>query len=126
MPELVIMKLTFQGGSNISAIEQSADENGATMALVVAHNEETKMVSGASIVLGTGNNPSYISISADAINLEGVITANGRFQINTDGSMIATGGTIGGLKIQNGGITYGEKTLSRCHEIRMMNESYKN
>lgn len=99
-----------QGGSNISAIEQSADENGATMALVVAHNEETKMVSGASIVLGTGNNPSYISISADAINLEGVITANGTFQINTDGSMKATGGTIGGLTIQEGGITYGSKT----------------
>lgn len=99
-----------QGGSNISAIEQSADENGATMALVVAHNEETKMVSGASIVLGTGNNPSYISISADAINLEGVITANGTFQIKTDGSMTATGGTIGGLTIQEGGITYGSKT----------------
>lgn len=99
-----------QGGSNISAIEQSADEHGATMALVVAHNEETKMVSGASIVLGTGNNPSYISISADAINLEGVITANGTFQINTDGSMTATGGSIGGLTIQEGGITYGSKT----------------
>ena len=44
----------------------------------------------------------YISnakIKADRIILEGAVTANNYFKILTDGSMEATGGTIGGFKI---------------------------
>lgn len=51
---------------------------------------------------------SYISLSSETakisarkIELEGAITANGTFKINTDGNMVATGGEIAGIKIEN-------------------------
>lgn len=47
-----------------------------------------------------------VTILANHINLNGVVTANQTFKIDTDGSMTATGGTIGGF-------TIGDTTLSR-------------
>lgn len=47
-----------------------------------------------------------VNIQANHINLNGVVTANQTFKIDTNGSMTATGGTIGGF-------TIGSTTLSR-------------
>jgi hypothetical protein len=81
-----------------------SDDGGSTMSLIVRkQNDENQdiVLDGASIILNTdGENP-FISLSAKSINLEGVVTANQQFQINTDGSMIAIGGIIGGWTLDN-------------------------
>ena len=48
-----------------------------------------------------------VSISASKINLNGVVTANGYFKIQKDGSMEATSGKIGGATILKDGIYIG-------------------
>ena len=48
-----------------------------------------------------------VSISASKINLNGVVTANGYFKIQKDGSMEATSGKIGGATILEDGIYIG-------------------
>lgn len=56
----------------------------------------------------TKDGDGYISnakIKADRIILEGAVTANDYFKINTDGSMEATAGKIAGFKIVGNGLT---------------------
>ena len=65
-------------------------------------DSDSGTVTPASLILGINRNgDSTVKIEADSISLEGVVTANNDFQINTDGSMIATGGTIGGWTIND-------------------------
>ena len=51
------------------------------------------------IISSINQSPESISINASKINLNGVITANGTFQIDTLGNMTATGGKIGRFSI---------------------------
>lgn len=48
---------------------------------------------------------SEVQINAGAINLNGVVTANETFKIDTDGSIEATGGRIGGLDVRKNGLS---------------------
>ena len=59
-------------------------------------------VNTASIVTAINNGDSSISLNADHITLEGLVTANNTFTIDEDGYMIATGGTIAGWNIGDG------------------------
>ena len=73
---------------------------------VNATNIELKVSKGGSIAdinASVASGQSEVKISADAISLEGTVTANETFKINTDGSMEATGGKIGGLDIKDNG-----------------------
>ena len=104
---------------NLATIEQKSDDDGSSLALVVADTEGNKILNGASIVLGQDGEESFISFDADHINfdvegfqidaqyinLNGAVTANEYFKINTDGSMIATGGDIGGWKIDDSSLS---------------------
>lgn len=49
-----------------------------------------------------------ITIDAQKLNLNGAITANGTFKIDTDGSMEVTGGTIGGWAVKEDQLMGGE------------------
>lgn len=51
------------------------------------------------------NGISSATITADQINLNGVVTANSNFKINKDGSMEALAGKIAGFTIQGTGLT---------------------
>lgn len=53
---------------NIATIDQSADRDGSSLALVVADVAGNKTLNGASIVLGQGDNDSYIQVNADHID----------------------------------------------------------
>lgn len=48
--------------------------------------------------------PEGIAIKASKIALEGYVSINGKFSVDTDGNMHATGGSIGGWSINNGTI----------------------
>ena len=58
-------------------------------------------VNTASIVTAINNGDSSISLNANHITLEGLITANKTFTIDKHGYMITTGGTIGGWNIKD-------------------------
>ena len=65
---------------------------------------------GNKIVSYINQTATTITIAASKIKLEGVVTANKYFKINTDGSMEAVSGTIGGWSITSAGIVSGEIT----------------
>lgn len=82
------MKIASFAGMYASAVE--ADTSIMKVAAMSAYvtKDET-----------TGKLESGVYIGADQIKLEGLVTANETFKINTDGSMEATAGTIGGFTI---------------------------
>lgn len=57
------------------------------------------------IISSINQSPESISINASKINLNGVVTANNTFKIDTSGFMTATGGKIGGFKIWSNTLT---------------------
>ena len=63
---------------------------------------------GNKIVSYINQTATTVTIAASKIKLEGVVTANKYFKINTDGSMEAVSGTIGGWSITSAGIVSGE------------------
>ena len=58
-----------------------------------------------------GNPISIVKLTADNVQLEGLVTANKTFKINKDGTMSAIGGTIGGFEIGEKSITAKESIL---------------
>lgn len=87
---------------NLATIKQTADNAGASVAQVVQEVGQNGVINAASIVTAINNqtNSSAINLNADRINLEGVITANKTFAIDTEGYMTAIGGNIGGWRIE--------------------------
>lgn len=87
-----------------------------------ANNIELRVEKG-SIISTINQSAEEISINASKISLEGVVTANSYFKINTDGSMeatngtfsgeiVTTSGTIGGFKIGSSAIYNGTNSMS--------------
>jgi hypothetical protein len=62
-------------------------------------------------------------IKADRIILEGAITANGTFRIDTSGSMQASAGQIAGMKIEGEGLT--NEGFNNDAYIVLRNDKYK-
>lgn len=58
-----------------------------------------------------GNPISIVKLTADNVQLEGLVTANKTFKINEDGTMSCIGGTIGGFEIGEKSITAKESKL---------------
>lgn len=75
--------------------EIDIDGANAAIALKVDNSD----YNGASIVAKINGAGSSVSINADKINLNGVVTANNYFKINADGSMETVYGKIGGFEI---------------------------
>ena len=77
---------------------------------VNATNIELKVSKGGSIAdinASVASGQSEVKISADAISLEGTVTANETFKIDTYGNIDATGGRIGGMYIYPEGLSTG-------------------
>lgn len=99
--------------TNMASINLTADEIGATISSIVTNIGKDGAVNASSIVQAINDAASSVVIHADHIqidgstlqidasniNLEGLVTANKNFQIDAEGSIIATGGTIGGFNI---------------------------
>lgn len=78
----------------------------------------------AQIELGSSEEGTNITIQADNISLEGLVTANGNFKIQEDGSMVAEkGGKIAGFNITydsengDGGIVFKDETTGKFIRI---------
>ncbi len=86
-------------------------------------NVDGKIISSTTIETMISNGISGASIRADQISLEGVVTANKYFKINTDGSMQASAGQIAGMKIKGEGLT--NEGFDNDAYIILQNESHK-
>ena len=64
------------------------------------------------VISSINMSPEEITIQAKRISLEGIVTVNGYFKINLDGTMEATGGKIAGWTIDEGALYTGENTAS--------------
>lgn len=100
---------------NLATIVQTADDGGSSLALVVADMDGNKVLEGASIVLGQGEEKSYIQIAAEDINLDGYVTfenlseADGKTVIN--GANIETG-TLSASQITTGTLDADKVTVT--------------
>lgn len=80
----------------------TADYNALTTKI---EGVDGKILSEATIKTMIANGISSATITADQINLNGVVTANSNFKINKDGSMEAMAGKIAGMQISGDGLT---------------------
>lgn len=100
-------KITLDASGNVKNISKSgllvtADKTALETKI---SNVDDKIISSATIETMISNGISKASIRADQISLEGVVTANKYFKINTDGSMETIAGKIAGMKISGDGLT---------------------
>lgn len=100
-------KITLDSSGNVKNISKSgllvtADKTALETKI---SNVDGKIISSATIETMISNGISGASIRADQISLEGIVTANKYFKINTDGSMEAIAGKIAGMKISGDGLT---------------------
>lgn len=63
------------------------------------------------IISAINQSPESISINASKINLNGVVTANNTFKIDTSGFMTATGGKIASFNIGNDSLTISKNNI---------------
>lgn len=84
--------------TNISNLTISVNGISSTVSSKVGKNE---------IISSINQSSESVTINANKINLNGVVTANNTFKIDTSGYMTCTGGTIGGFSIKTDYITGG-------------------
>lgn len=118
-------KITLDSSGNVKNISKSgllvtADKTALETKI---SNVDGKIISSATIETMISNGISKASIRADQISLEGVVTANKYFKINTDGSMQASAGQIAGMKIEGEGLT--NKGFDNDAYIILRNDSHK-
>ena len=118
-------KITLDASGNVKNISKSgllvtADKTALETKI---SNVEGKIISSATIETMISNGISEASIRADQISLEGVVTANNYFKINTDGSMQASAGQIAGMKIEGEGLT--NQGFDNDAYIILRNDSHK-
>lgn len=87
---------------NTGGLLVTADYNALTSKI---EGVDGKILSEATIKTMITNGIAAATITADQINLNGVVTANSNFKINKDGSMEALAGKIAGFTIQGTGLT---------------------
>lgn len=118
-------KITLDSSGNVKNISKSgllvtADKTALETKI---SNVDGKIISSATIETMISNGISKASIRADQISLEGVVTANKYFKINTDGSMEASAGQIAGMKIEGEGLT--NKGFNNDAYIVLRNDTHK-
>ena len=80
------------GKNNLATVRLNADDESSSLALVVmGQNGEETQLEGASIVLGQGDEKSYIRIEADDIDLSGYVTFT---DLSTEGKTTISGSNI--------------------------------
>lgn len=82
-------------------IKQDIIESTHSQINILQSSIESK-VSKNGIISSINQSSEKVSISANKINFNGLVTANNRFKIKTDGSFEAVYGTLGGWSIKDG------------------------
>lgn len=106
-----------QNANNIALKVSTTDYTGATIATLINQSADTVTIKAPHIELSGTDiagriNDSQVRIDADRINLNGAVTANNYFKINTNGSIQATGGTIGGWTLASNALYNGTNSMT--------------
>lgn len=91
--------LDITSNNSITGLKSQVEVAEGRIDLIVSDSDEINV--GSIVAAINSNGDSEVAIRANKINLEGVVTANKKFKIDTDGSMTATGGKIGGWNIND-------------------------
>lgn len=92
-------------------IKQDIIESTHSQINILQSSIESK-VSKNGIISSINQSSEKVSISANKINFNGLVTANNYFQILTDGSFVAVYGTLGGWTIKDGTIKSNDQKLT--------------
>ena len=92
-----------------SNITQAVSDREATINASVTRKlrdvaDEDGNVTGASLVLAVNEEGSSVAIDADKININGVISANGNFQVDASGNMTCNNANINGNLVSSNGL----------------------
>lgn len=87
-------------------LSTSIEAQAGKLALIIQESEDGEnSIKAAEIITAINEDESEITLSADKINLNGAVSANGTFKITTDGNIVATGGSVGGYDISETDLT---------------------
>ena len=108
----IAAEVTDARGSYTGLSARLEADNKAQTAMVASVVDKNGKVTAASIINAVNNDKSSVAITADHIVLNGYTSnANGSFQIDTNGYMIAQGGTLAGWTI-NGSLLKKDTDMS--------------
>lgn len=96
-------KLAVLSDSISTEVKRALDEEKKLSSLITQTAESvSSKVSKGSVISEINQTAEKVKISAAKINFNGLVTANNYFQILTDGSFVATYGTLGGWTVKDG------------------------
>ena len=96
-------KLAVLSDSISAEVKRASDEEKELSSLITQTAESvSSKVSKGSVISEINQTAEKVKISAAKINFNGLVTANNYFQILTDGSFVATYGTLGGWTVKDG------------------------
>lgn len=102
---------TYATKASVTSLESWKKEasqkitDSAIISTVSSSSAWNKKADKASLISQINQSAESVSISASKIKLEGVVTANNYFRINTDGSMEVEHGYVGDWEIKNGNLS---------------------
>lgn len=102
--------LSYTCVTGISFLETATDYMSARIQIL--SDRISSKVEKNGLISEINQSSEKIQINAAKIQLEGLITANQTFQIDTNGSMTATAGKIGSWSIKSGSIQSGDESIS--------------
>lgn len=106
-----------QNATSISTeVTRATGEEGNLSSRITQNATDISLrVEKSGVISAINQSAEAISIDAGKINLNGAVTANTYFKINTDGSFVANKGTIGDFTVENGEIKYYHPTLGNAY-----------
>lgn len=120
--DTAISRITVAEGSITSEVTRAkAAEESLSSSITQTANSISSKVSKGSVISEINQSSESVTIKASKINFNGLVTANSYFQILTNGSMKATGGTIGGWEIASTYLKAGNITLKSSGVIQIGN-----
>lgn len=106
-------KLTILNNSITAEVKRASDAEDEISSKITQTADLIKSkVSKGSIISEINQSAESVSISASKINFNGLVTANNRFKIKTDGSFEAVYGILGGWNIKNGVMESNDQKLT--------------
>ena len=120
--DTAISRITVAEESITSEVTRAkAAEESLSSSITQTANSISSKVSKGSVISEINQSSESVTIKASKINFNGLVTANSYFQILTNGSMKATGGTIGGWEIASTYLKAGNITLKSSGVIQIGN-----
>lgn len=106
-------KLAVLSDSISAEVKRASDEEASLSSLITQTAESVNSkVSKGSVISEINQTAEKVKVSAAKIDFNGLVTANNRFKIKTDGSFEAVYGTLGGWSIKDGVMKSNDQKLT--------------